>query len=169
MVSGAVCYTLLASFNLQPAGLHPIVPSLLLSLLAFYLGNVVGESAGRRHHYPLEENCYALDPTQTEHHRQPGGRPERRAGGKRRRVGDLQDTHDNPVFEPLPGETLLWGDTDVIGLYDAETDMAEVVAMLEQHPLLGAGFRHKIEQLEDKDWEREWMDNFHPMRFGERL
>ena len=81
----------------------------------------------------------------------------------------FQDTHDNPVFEPLPGETLLWGDTDVIGLYDAETDMAEVVAMLEQHPLLGAGFRHKIEQLEDKDWEREWMDNFHPMRFGERL
>ena len=73
------------------------------------------------------------------------------------------------MFEPLPGETLLWGDTDVIGLYDAETDMAEVVAMLEQHPLLGAGFRHKIEQLEDKDWEREWMDNFHPMRFGERL
>ena len=81
----------------------------------------------------------------------------------------FRDTHDNPVFEPLPGETLLWGDTDVIGLYDAETDMAEVVAMLEQHPLLGAGFRHKIEQLEDKDWEREWMDNFHPMRFGERL
>jgi len=71
--------------------------------------------------------------------------------------------------EPLPGETLLWGDTDAIGLYDAETDMAEVVAMLENEPLLGKGFVHKIEQLEDKDWEREWMDNFHPMRFGERL
>lgn len=74
-----------------------------------------------------------------------------------------------PVFEPLPGETRLWGDTDVIGLYDAETDMKSVVAMLEQHPLFGTGFAHKIEQLEDKDWEREWMDNFHPMRFGERL
>ncbi|MBV6818311.1 50S ribosomal protein L11 methyltransferase [Rahnella sp. PD12R] len=81
----------------------------------------------------------------------------------------FQDTHDNPVFEPLPGETLLWGDTDAIGLYDAETDMEEVVAMLENEPLLGKGFVHKIEQLEDKDWEREWMDNFHPMRFGERL
>ena len=44
-----------------------------------------------------------------------------------------------------------------------------MVAILENHPLLGAGFAHKIEQLEDKDWEREWMDNFHPMRFGERL
>jgi len=79
------------------------------------------------------------------------------------------DTHDNPVFEPLPGETLLWGDTDAIGLYDAETDMVAVIAMLENEPLLGKGFAHKIEQLEDKDWEREWMDNFHPMRFGQRL
>ncbi|MEC5319998.1 50S ribosomal protein L11 methyltransferase [Brenneria populi subsp. brevivirga] len=81
----------------------------------------------------------------------------------------FQDTHDTPVFEPLPGETRLWGDTDVIGLYDAETEMAGVIAALEREPLLGAGFKHKIEQLEDKDWEREWMDNFHPMRFGERL
>lgn len=81
----------------------------------------------------------------------------------------FQDTHDNPVFEPLPGETRLWGDTDVLGLYDAETDMAQVVTMLEYNPQLGKGFIHKVEQLEDKDWEREWMDNFHPMRFGERL
>ena len=81
----------------------------------------------------------------------------------------FQDTHDTPVFEPLPGETRLWGDTDAIGLFDAETDMAQVVALLEQDPLLGQGFRHKIEQIEDKDWEREWMENFHPMRFGQRL
>jgi len=81
----------------------------------------------------------------------------------------FQDTHDNPVFEPLPGETRLWGDTDVIGLFDAETEMQDVIAGLEQHPLLGASFHHKIEQIEDKDWEREWMENFHPMRFGQRL
>ncbi|KOC91252.1 50S ribosomal protein L11 methyltransferase [Winslowiella iniecta] len=81
----------------------------------------------------------------------------------------FQDTHDNPVFEPLPGETRLWGDTDVIGLFDAETEMNEVVAGLQFHPLLGEDFHHKIEQIEDKDWEREWMDNFHPMRFGQRL
>ncbi|WP_405078744.1 50S ribosomal protein L11 methyltransferase [Pectobacterium carotovorum] len=81
----------------------------------------------------------------------------------------FQDTHDTPVFEPLPGETRLWGDTDAIALYDAETDMNAVIAMLEQEPLLGVDFKHKIEQLEDKDWEREWMDNFHPMQFGKRL
>ncbi|RWR01574.1 ribosomal protein L11 methyltransferase [[Pantoea] beijingensis] len=81
----------------------------------------------------------------------------------------FQDTHDTPVFEPLPGETRLWGDTDVIGLFDAATEMNEVVAGLQFHPLLNKGFHHKIEQIEDKDWEREWMENFHPMRFGERL
>ena len=81
----------------------------------------------------------------------------------------FQDTHDTPVFEPLPGETRLWGDTDVIGLFDAETDMKVTVHELEGSPLLGPGFHHKIEQIEDKDWEREWMDNFHPMRFGQRL
>lgn len=81
----------------------------------------------------------------------------------------FQDTHDTPVFEPLPGETRLWGDTDVIGLYDAETDMDDVIAILTNNPLLGSHFAHKIEQLEDKDWEREWMDNFHPMQFGKRL
>lgn len=81
----------------------------------------------------------------------------------------FQDTHDNPVFEPLPGETRLWGDTDVIGLFDAETEMQDVIAGLSQHPLLGANFLHKNEQIEDKDWEREWMANFHPMRFGQRL
>ena len=81
----------------------------------------------------------------------------------------FQDSHDTPVFEPLPGETRLWGDTDVIGLYDAETDMKLVIAQLENSPLLAPGFVHKIEQIEDKDWEREWMDNLHPMRFGQRL
>ncbi|MCC3747140.1 sodium/pantothenate symporter [Rouxiella badensis] len=43
MIVGAVCYTLLATIDLHIAGLHPIVPSLLLSLLAFCIGNKMGE------------------------------------------------------------------------------------------------------------------------------
>jgi sodium/pantothenate symporter len=43
MITGALCYTLLASFKLQLAGLHPIIPALLISLSAFYLGNLCGE------------------------------------------------------------------------------------------------------------------------------
>ncbi|MFQ0996645.1 50S ribosomal protein L11 methyltransferase [Gilliamella sp. CG25] len=76
----------------------------------------------------------------------------------------FQDTYDTPVYEPLPGETKLWGNTDVIGLYDAQTDLDELKAILNLDQ-----YSYKFEQLEDKDWEREWMDNFHPMQFGQRL
>ncbi|MDU8924203.1 50S ribosomal protein L11 methyltransferase [Pasteurellaceae bacterium LIM206] len=79
------------------------------------------------------------------------------------------DSRDTPIFEPLPGETRLWGNTDVIALFDAETDMAAVVRRLTDAGHLSGDTAYKIEQIEDKDWEREWMDNFHPMRFGRRL
>lgn len=79
------------------------------------------------------------------------------------------DAHDTPVFEPLPGETRLWGDTDIVALYDAEADTELVITLIKNSNMLETGFAYKVEQLEDKDWEREWMENFHPMKFGERL
>ena len=45
MIVGGVLYAILATFNLQYQGFHPIVPSLLLSLLAFLVGNRFGTSA----------------------------------------------------------------------------------------------------------------------------
>ncbi|UAB70151.1 50S ribosomal protein L11 methyltransferase [Vibrio sp. SCSIO 43132] len=79
------------------------------------------------------------------------------------------DAKDTPIFEPLPGETRLWGETDIVALYDAEIDAKQVLAQISASGLLEEGFAHKVEQLEDKDWEREWMENFHPMQFGKRL
>ncbi|WP_439239865.1 50S ribosomal protein L11 methyltransferase [Lonepinella sp. BR2474] len=81
----------------------------------------------------------------------------------------FMDSQDTPIFEPLPGETRLWGNTDVVALFDAETEMALILTALRNSQLLAPDFAYKIEQIEDKDWEREWMDNFHPMRFGKRL
>ncbi|USD40969.1 50S ribosomal protein L11 methyltransferase [Vibrio sp. SCSIO 43135] len=79
------------------------------------------------------------------------------------------DAHDTPVFEPLPGETRLWGDTDILALYDAEADTGFILEQIKLSGMLDDNFAYKVEQLEDKDWEREWMENFHPMKFGERL
>ncbi|MGO2322653.1 50S ribosomal protein L11 methyltransferase [Vibrio casei] len=79
------------------------------------------------------------------------------------------DAKDTPVFEPLPGETRLWGETDILALYDAEIDTQQVLFQIKNSHMLNDDFAYKIEQIEDKDWEREWMDNFHPMKFGERL
>ncbi|GAA0469825.1 MULTISPECIES: sodium/pantothenate symporter [Tatumella] len=45
MLCGAVSYTLLASFDIHWWNFHPIVPSLLLSLAAFLIGNRLGKPA----------------------------------------------------------------------------------------------------------------------------
>lgn len=42
MVCGGVLYAVLATFNVHYLGFHPIVPSLLISLLAFLFGNLFG-------------------------------------------------------------------------------------------------------------------------------
>ena len=79
------------------------------------------------------------------------------------------DAKDTPMYEPKPGEVMLWPDTQVVGLFDATDDMPAIIKRLEKARVLGKDFKYRLEPLEDKDWEREWMDNFHPMKFGERL
>jgi len=81
----------------------------------------------------------------------------------------FMDAKDTPIYEPEPGTLVLWPRTQVIGLFDAEHNMQAVITRLSQANVLGENFKHKLDQLEDKDWEREWMDNFHPMQFGERV
>lgn len=81
----------------------------------------------------------------------------------------LEDGKDTPIFEPKLGETPLWNDTVVIALFEANTDLTPMVEMLQALPFLGEAMKYKIEQIEDKDWVREWMDNFHPIQFGKRL
>lgn len=79
----------------------------------------------------------------------------------------MEDNADQPVLEPGVGETPLWGHTRLTGLYPADTAMD---AVLERFP---AALLHKanqrVEILEDKDWEREWMQHYQPMPFGRRL
>ncbi|WFF43412.1 50S ribosomal protein L11 methyltransferase [Salinicola endophyticus] len=85
----------------------------------------------------------------------------------------LQDAHDDPVFEPDSGTTPLWQETILTGLYD---DLEGVEAMIERVQRAWAeqtpedpAPQIEYELLADRDWEREWMDGFEPLRMGERL
>jgi len=79
-----------------------------------------------------------------------------------------QDAGDQPVLEPLPNETPLWDDIIITGLFD---DPSNIVATL--FSLKSQTDREikelKTETLEDQEWERVWMKDFHPMKFGENL
>ncbi|MFY0990344.1 50S ribosomal protein L11 methyltransferase [Halomonas sp. C05BenzN] len=85
----------------------------------------------------------------------------------------LQDAHDDPVFEPERGTTPLWDETVLTGLYD---DLEGVDAMLDRvRQAWAAEFpgepcpEIEVELLADRDWEREWMEDFRPLRMGQRL
>ena len=83
-------------------------------------------------------------------------------------VVTLEDGADQPLFEPPPGATPLWDHTRVVGLFQAGIDSEATITWLkeqaEPEPL-----HARAELLEDKDWEREWMKNFHPIQCGQRL
>ncbi|MDH5261410.1 MAG: 50S ribosomal protein L11 methyltransferase [Gammaproteobacteria bacterium] len=81
----------------------------------------------------------------------------------------LTDAGDRPVLEPGPGETPLWTDTRITGLFSPEADLEGLRNALQDELGLAELPWHRIEDLEDRDWEREWLKDFGPMQFGQKL
>ena len=81
----------------------------------------------------------------------------------------LSNAGDKPVLEPAPGETPLWCDTRVTALFNADADFERLCDDLRQSFDLDVLPAHEVSRLEDRAWEREWLNDFGPMRFGERL
>ena len=88
----------------------------------------------------------------------------------------LSDAGDTPILEPAPGATPLWTSVSLSALYEAGVDRAALSAALRS--ALGAGTAAgsgpaapelTFEEVADSAWEREWLKDFRPMRFGRRL
>jgi ribosomal protein L11 methyltransferase len=78
------------------------------------------------------------------------------------------DSRDDPVLEPLPGEMRLWPATRLSALFfealEPRALAAGIAAALGLPPALVTA-----EVVPDRAWEREWLKDFHAMRFGRRL
>lgn len=85
----------------------------------------------------------------------------------------LQDAHldavdEQAIFEPGVGELPLWREISLTALFDADTDPLLLLAELDAFDPALDWSRVRFETIEDRDWERAWLDQFQPMRFGER-
>lgn len=82
---------------------------------------------------------------------------------------DAETPNERAILEPGVGETPLWQLVTLNALFAQDTDRDALLAALEAFDggldLRSAQFR----VVEDQDWERVWMDQYQPMRFGERL
>ncbi len=82
----------------------------------------------------------------------------------------LEDPEDQPIYEPLPGETPLWSKTRVVGLFTEDFDIKTIAENVKEYAN-NVEIAHHIttEVIKDQDWERAWMDDFKPIKCGNRL
>ncbi|MCU7906665.1 MAG: 50S ribosomal protein L11 methyltransferase [Candidatus Thiodiazotropha sp. (ex Epidulcina cf. delphinae)] len=81
----------------------------------------------------------------------------------------LGDAGDQPLLELPPASEQLWHRTRVTALFEGERDprklRTELAAVLDNR--LAAGLHW--ERIEERIWERVWLEHFKPMSFGRRL
>ena len=82
----------------------------------------------------------------------------------------LDDAENQDLLEPLPGETPLWNNVIVTGIYaqedDEEIDVAALITFINAQ-MPAAPVRYEF--LEDQAWERTWMDAYEPIQINENF
>ena len=81
----------------------------------------------------------------------------------------LVDAEDEPLLEPKPGELPIWQQTRVTGLFEGHIDSDDLRQRINQALNSDVTRTLELERLEDQEWERAWLNDFHAMSFGQRL
>jgi len=79
------------------------------------------------------------------------------------------DAADQALYEPPPGCNPLWRQTRIIGLFDAAADLLAIRQVVSAQLVDVKLGNWQTETLPDLIWERVWLENFHPTRFGTSL
>lgn len=80
----------------------------------------------------------------------------------------LTDAVDDAILEPAPGEVRLWPRTVLQALFPAAAaGPGAIIALAEAIGVPAA--RINVTHVAERAWEREWLKDFHAMRFGRRL
>lgn len=78
----------------------------------------------------------------------------------------LEDAEDNPVFEPLPDEIILWKKTLVSAIFPREIALNKLILDLQQ---ANTGLGYELETLVEKNWEKVWIEESSPLCFQNYL
>ncbi len=82
----------------------------------------------------------------------------------------LDDAEDQALLEPLPGETPLWDNVIVTGIFQQDEEQPLDADALSQ--FISTQIEHtaiRSEVIEDQAWERAWMDYYEPIQVADNL
>lgn len=81
----------------------------------------------------------------------------------------MTDGADQPIYEPPLETTPLWQQVLVTGLFEESDDLSQAEQYFKQQIDSAKHWQLKIELLEEQVWERVWLENFHPIKFGDNF
>ena len=81
----------------------------------------------------------------------------------------FSDAGDHPVLIPGADEMPLWPDSRITGLFATDTDLHSLEKDLLSSLRIESLPEHRVEDLADRPWERECLNDFRPTCFGDRL
>lgn len=80
----------------------------------------------------------------------------------------LEDAGDEPLFEPMPNEEPLWADVVLTAIFDTHTDeqflSVDFESLAQDIGAAVGASRVWLTTLDDKDWTREWMSHYKPIK-----
>src|SRR5881392_1134187 len=81
---------------------------------------------------------------------------------------EADTSNERAILEPGVGETPLWRSLELSALFPHDADPLVLLAALEAFDAGLDWTRAAFRNVEDQDWERAWMDQYVPLRFGAR-
>lgn len=76
--------------------------------------------------------------------------------------------NENAILEPGVGEIPLWSEITLLALFDGGTHQGLLLHALDAFDDGIDWSRAAFREVADQDWQRAWLDQFQPMRFGAR-
>ena len=85
----------------------------------------------------------------------------------------LADAHadapdEQAIFEPGVGQTPLWGEMELTALFEEGTPPQLLLHALSAADAGVDWSRARFREVADQDWERAWLDQYEPLKFGAR-
>lgn len=81
----------------------------------------------------------------------------------------MVDAANQPIYEPAPGEMILWQETTVVAHFEEDQMQDSISHFLAEQQSNKRLSSFSISKVEQQDWVRTSLDQFQPQQFGNRL